>query len=110
MGKKLMKEMDRVFTAVSASETRRPQQLAANNTASAPNGYNSTLHFSNQNPIAEMPMAGNEQIVDFNFDQSIFDSVAGIDLFGMFDPAFDLDGFDACLEGNLNPAFPNPFQ
>lgn len=49
MGKKLMKEMDRVFTAVSASETRRPQKLAANNMAGAPNGYNSTSKFSNQN-------------------------------------------------------------
>jgi hypothetical protein len=57
-----------------------------------------------------MPMPGNDQMQDFNFDPTIFDSMADIDLFGMFDPAFDLDGFDACLEGNLNPAFPNPFQ
>jgi hypothetical protein len=47
--------------------------------------------------------------ISTNLDSSMFDSVADIDLFGMFDPAFDLDGFDACLEGNLNPAFPNPF-
>jgi hypothetical protein len=45
-----------------------------------------------------------------DFDPSIFDSIADIDLFGMFDPAFDLDGFDACLEGNLNPSFPTYFQ
>ncbi len=41
-----------------------------------------------------------------DFDSSIFDSISDVDLFGMFDPAFDLDAFDACLEGNLNPAFP----
>jgi hypothetical protein len=40
-----------------------------------------------------------------DFDLSIFDSINDVDLFGMFDPAFDLDGFDACLEGNLNPGF-----
>jgi hypothetical protein len=45
-----------------------------------------------------------------DFDPSIFDNLADIDLFGMFDPAFDLDGLDACLEGNLNPAFPTSFQ
>jgi hypothetical protein len=53
-------------------------------------------------------MAGNDQ-PSTPFDPSMFDSMADIDLFGMFDPAFDLDGFDACLESNLNPAFPNPF-
>ena len=44
-----------------------------------------------------------------DFDPSIFDSMANVDLFGMFDPAFDLDGFDACLEGNLNLSFPTTF-
>jgi hypothetical protein len=51
---------------------------------------------------------GNNNI-SAQFDPSMFDAIADIDLFGMFDPAFDLDGFDACLESNLNPAFPNPF-
>lgn len=43
-----------------------------------------------------------------DFDPSLFNlNVTGdIDLFSMFDPSFDLDGFDACLEGNLNPGFP----
>jgi hypothetical protein len=45
-----------------------------------------------------------------DFDLSVFGSINDVDLFGMFDPAFDLDGFDACLEGNLNPAFPTSFQ
>jgi len=44
------------------------------------------------------------------FDPSLFNSAGDIDLFGMFDPAFDLDHFDACLEANLNPAFPTNFQ
>jgi len=53
-------------------------------------------------------MAGNDQI-STPFDPSMFDCIMDIDLFDMFDPAFDLDGFDARLESNLNPAFPNPF-
>jgi hypothetical protein len=56
----------------------------------------------------ESAIAANDHIPT-SFDPSMFDSIADVDLFGMFDPAFDLDGFDACLESNLNPAFPNPF-
>jgi hypothetical protein len=44
------------------------------------------------------------------FNPAIFDSISDIDLFNLFDPAFDLDGFDACLGGSLNPAFPINFQ
>lgn len=58
--------------------------------------------------FGENAMTGGDHI-STQFDPLLFDSMADIDLFGMFDPAFDLDGFDACLEGNLNPAFPNPF-
>ena len=45
-----------------------------------------------------------------DFDPSLFDlnATGDIDLFSMFDPSFDLVGFDACLEGNLNPGFPTP--
>jgi hypothetical protein len=41
-----------------------------------------------------------------DLDPAFFDSIADIDLFGMFDPAFNLEDFDACLESNLNPYFP----
>lgn len=58
--------------------------------------------------VGSNDMAPTQPLQDF--DLSIFDSINDVDLFGMFDPAFDLDGFDACLEGNLNPAFPASFQ
>jgi hypothetical protein len=58
--------------------------------------------------VGSNDMAQTQALQDF--DLSIFDSIDDVDLFGMFDPAFDLDGFDACLEGNLNPAFPASFQ
>jgi len=45
-----------------------------------------------------------------DFDASMFDSIADIDLFRHVDPAFDLDGFDACLESNLNQLFQTPFN
>lgn len=127
MGKKLLKEMDRVVLAVSASEARRPQQETAD--ASVAGGIysassnlaaqyrrfwlfvlpNSAERFSDSRlAFAESVMAGTDS-ASAPFDPLIFDNIADIDLFGMFDPAFDLDGFDACLESNLNPAFPNPW-
>lgn len=45
-----------------------------------------------------------------SFDPSIFDAVSDVDLFSMFDPTFDLNGIDACLEGNLDLSFPTHFQ
>ena len=42
-----------------------------------------------------------------DFNPSYFDSTGDVDLFGMFDPAFNLDDFDACLESNLNPYLPS---
>jgi hypothetical protein len=126
MGKKLLKEMDRVVLAVSASEARRPQET--NDAALTGGVYNGSSNFAAQNcrfwllvllnsvqrlsdpwlAFDESVMAGNDP-ASAPFGPSIFDSIADIDLFGMFDPAFDLDGFDACLESNLNPAFPNPW-
>jgi hypothetical protein len=37
------------------------------------------------------------------------DSLTDLDLFGMFDPGLELDGFDAYLESTLNPTFPVGF-
>lgn len=39
--------------------------------------------------------------VDAN-EMSIFDTAPGLDVFGHFDPAFNLDAVDAALEGNLD--------
>jgi len=44
-----------------------------------------------------------------DFDPSIFDGFADTDLFSMFDPAFNLDGFDACLGNTLDPSVPTYF-
>jgi hypothetical protein len=43
------------------------------------------------------------------FDPSLFDSISDLDLFRMFDPSFDLNSIDACLEGNLDLSFPTAF-
>ncbi|KAH7417121.1 hypothetical protein BKA64DRAFT_701907 [Cadophora sp. MPI-SDFR-AT-0126] len=110
MGRKLLKEMDRVFSTVSSSDTRTLHQQHT--------GSNSNTRASSQHPGA----GNTSQILVTNsdlhqpgisvqdFDPAIFDSITDIDLFGMFDPAFDLEGFDACLEGNLNPGLPSGFQ
>jgi hypothetical protein len=44
-----------------------------------------------------------------DFDPSLFNSISEVDLFGMFDPTFDLTSVDACLEGNLDLSFPTHF-
>lgn len=45
-----------------------------------------------------------------DFDPSLFDSISDMDLFGMFDPTFDLNTIDACFGGNLDLSFPSNFQ
>ncbi|KAH6709444.1 hypothetical protein BKA61DRAFT_614263 [Leptodontidium sp. MPI-SDFR-AT-0119] len=113
MGKKLLKEMDRVFSTVSTSENMRLHQHTSSNTNNAVAGIrHPTPRIASQNGAA-LTNSDIHQPPDLSiqdFDPSIFDSITDIDLFGMFDPAFDLDGFDACLEGNLNPGFPSGLQ
>lgn len=65
-----------------------------------------SIAFANTNlafpsPTIEANGAMTQDMGDFN--PTFYDSIADIDLFGMFDPEFDLDNFDAFLEGNLNP-------
>ncbi|PVH88399.1 hypothetical protein DL98DRAFT_580807 [Cadophora sp. DSE1049] len=110
MGKKLLKEMDRVFSTMSSSETMRLHQQHT--------GSNSNTRASSQHPgpgnTSQIVITNSDMhqpdISMQDFDPAIFDSITDIDLFGMFDPAFDLQGFDACLEGNLNPGFPSGLQ
>lgn len=104
MGKKLLKEMDRVVSTVSASERRLDQPSTQNA---------GTTHVSSSAPtvvdnMTETQIMPTQTVQDM--EPSFFGDIPDIDLFGMFNPAFDLDGFDACLEGNLNPAFPTNFQ
>lgn len=53
------------------------------------------------------------QEAHFSFDQAadsfLFAGVP-VDPFEMFDPGVDLDVIDACLEGNLNLAYPTLLQ
>lgn len=105
MGKKLLKEMDRVFSTVSSAENMRPQHNVNGNSSSVVDAQNTTPGIPAPVQVANSDV--HLQQLPMDFDPSLFDSISDIDLFGMFDPAFDLDGFDACLEGNLNPAFPS---
>lgn len=107
MGKKLLKEMDRVFSTISTSE-RRPEQSSAHDIGDDQGPSSLAAQNEDQNYTSITGNIPNQSMQDV--DLSVFGSIPDIDLFGMFDPAFDLDGFDACLEGNLNPAFPTNFQ
>ncbi|KAL2064950.1 hypothetical protein VTL71DRAFT_4090 [Oculimacula yallundae] len=106
MGKKLLKEMDRVFSTVAAFE-----DMATNRTsAAAPGVRYSAPGNANANAGPSNPEADQLNVSMQDFDISILGSATDIDLFGLFDPAFDLDGFDAYLESNINPGFPSGIQ
>ena len=42
-------------------------------------------------------------------DPSFYVDLPDLDVFGLFDPNFNLDGIDAYLEGNLNLTCPTNF-
>ncbi|KUJ22504.1 uncharacterized protein LY89DRAFT_664320 [Mollisia scopiformis] len=111
MGKKLLREMDRVVSTVSNSSERRLEQHSAQSTENS--SIAATAAMDHTMADDQNMLNGNGDVTAHTMqdvDPSIFESISDIDLFGMFDPAFDLDGFDACLEGNLNPALPTNFQ
>ncbi|KAI9643853.1 hypothetical protein NHQ30_007204 [Ciborinia camelliae] len=121
MGKKMLREIDRVFSTVSSeNKSTAPQQDVNSNTDNnlAVNDHSTSSTSTDNQLVAPTPntqmttpsiapiYGGQMQDVDpslFNLN-----ATGDIDLFSMFDPSFDLDSFDACLEGNLNPGFPTP--
>lgn len=111
MGKKLLKEMDRVVSTVSTSEKQLEHHSTLTSEKTLATSAATTVH--DLTPGDQMAISGIKntppQIMQ-DVDPLIFGFTPDIDLFEMFDPAFDLDGFDAYLEGNLNPAFPTNFQ
>jgi hypothetical protein len=110
MGKKLLKEMDRVVSTVSNTYERREHHstpLVLEEKSAAMMEHDSVIA-GEQMTTSESKSKPAQMMQEV--DSSMFGFTPDIDLFGMFDPAFDLDGFDACLEGNLNPAFPTNFQ
>ncbi|ESZ98224.1 hypothetical protein SBOR_1400 [Sclerotinia borealis F-4128] len=122
MGKKMLREIDRVFSTVSSdSGLAAPQQdVSPNADKSLSINDHNILITSTGNQLV-VPTVINTQMATpsiapiyggqmQHFDPSLFNlnATGDIDLFSMFDPSFDLDGFDACLEGNLNPGLPTP--
>jgi hypothetical protein len=104
MGKATLREMDRVFSTVAASEQQRVYQgIQKSTNYETLNADDSSC----QTPHTEIQGTQYGQFQDF--DPSLFDAVSDLDLFGMFDPSFDLNGIDACLEGNLDLSFPTQF-
>ncbi|KAM3082702.1 hypothetical protein ACMFMF_002357 [Clarireedia jacksonii] len=96
LGWKMLREIDRVFSAVSAGDKAGGQDSAGGETVGGDNQSGDTANTPMTTSMHQIP----------DFDPSVFDFGPDIDLFGMFDPAFDLEGFDAQLEGNLNLGFP----
>lgn len=133
MGNLTLQEMDRVVSVVAGSELRRTQNDGGNIDANISNGQ-SVSHFENGQSCSKSCRKNAGRRISTNlfaangpntqlanpvsnfyfppqdFDPSIFDVVSDVDLFDMFDPTFDLNGIDACLQGNLDLSFPTHFQ
>ncbi|KAK6598115.1 fungal specific transcription factor [Botrytis cinerea] len=119
MGKKMLREIDRVFSTVS-SENRPtvPQHDVSNISENSSMVTDNSTPMTNTENQSVAPNSNTHIIPSIapiytgmqDFDPSLFDlnATGDIDLFSMFDPSFDLVGFDACLEGNLNLGFPTP--
>ncbi|KAJ9660429.1 hypothetical protein H2198_002547 [Neophaeococcomyces mojaviensis] len=104
MGNLTLKELDRVYAQVADADPRKPQEVDGDPQAnSIPNhvGLSSEQLGNNSNNYSyTMPMPiPNEDT--FNFGDLL-----DVDPFEMFDPTFNLDDIDACLEGNLELAMP----
>ena len=117
MGKSTLREMDRVFSTVANSEQRRQQQGAVHRSVnlsrvggSSTSGSAAWGAVPTNLPALPSVQTQNNALPVQEFDPSLLDSISDLDLFGMFDPAFDLNGVDACLEGNLNLSCPTHFQ
>lgn len=102
MGKKLLKEMDRVLIQASESDHQRSKVMSIQHGVGVRDFQQPSIRAQAEDLSTNNDDMG-LSIQDFG--PSTFNSGMDIDLFDMFDPAFDLDGFDACLEGTLNPGF-----
>ncbi|CZS94521.1 uncharacterized protein RAG0_04466 [Rhynchosporium agropyri] len=103
MGRKLLQEMDRVSSTIPSSES-----LPFNKTPAAALGQqHQAPREAAQNDLTGSSNLDIDQpdILMCNLDFPNHGSITDINLFGLFDPAFDLEGFDAYLEGNINPGF-----
>ncbi|KAH8647557.1 hypothetical protein BGZ60DRAFT_570332 [Tricladium varicosporioides] len=114
MGKKLLKEMDRVVSTMVASGAKTPiehlhpgSREVDHDQVFAPAITNQALAsaqvITNNGPQVQM-----HQVPDT--DPFTFDSIADIDLFSIFDPTFNLDSFDSYLGSSLNPPFLADFE
>ncbi|RDW91650.1 hypothetical protein BP5796_02815 [Coleophoma crateriformis] len=103
MGKKVLKEIDRVVSTVATSDRGShgdgtlPRDTGASHAESMDHVSQTNFPPRNDSFFPERTEAFEE------FDASHFDSMQNIDVFGLFDPGFDLQEIDACLEGNLDP-------
>ncbi|EXJ73418.1 uncharacterized protein A1O5_03178 [Cladophialophora psammophila CBS 110553] len=102
MGNVTLKELDRVYANVAGTELRKSQR---HGNFTAKQGNNP---YSGSRPTYGVLDANSTVFQDPGF--SYFSEMPELDPFEMFDPEFDLDVIDACLEGNLDLSFPTNLQ
>ncbi|KAL3418930.1 fungal specific transcription factor [Phlyctema vagabunda] len=108
LGKKILKEMDRVVSVVAGSGQGRSRRDSGTSIHAhepiAEDNVPSIVHPIQVGASSNPADTSHPEVLPMpDFDPSLFDSVSNLDIFGLFDPGFDLVGVDACLEGNLDP-------
>ncbi|MCJ1382810.1 hypothetical protein MMC17_005923 [Xylographa soralifera] len=103
MGKSTLKEMDRVILAVAESETQQLPRTSSNeHIDNSDSSQTVTQSVTPENPLAlkTIRLNASETLARpmQDLEPCLFDPVSDLDLFGMFDPAFDLEGVDAYIE------------
>ncbi|KAH6665929.1 hypothetical protein B0J14DRAFT_678508 [Halenospora varia] len=114
IGRKLLKEMDRVVSTMVASGTKTPIEHLHPGNQEVDHAQAFTPTMTNQALSNAQAITSNGSQVHMHqvpdTDPFIFDSIADIDLFSIFDPAFNLDSFDLYLGSSLNPPFVADFE
>jgi hypothetical protein len=134
MGEQTVREMDRVvYSMTNPQQQKRVQdQTAPTHTVTSvqPDGHEGA---DKQAGMLTSSMEGNCEFIDgaigrfpiglenpesnvaidngtWKFDPSFFDNMPDLDVFGHFDPEFDLGAIDAALGSNLDLSFPTNFH
>lgn len=114
MGKSTLDEYDRIYlTAVEDYQQNYSGSCAALDSIRATERVE-IIDNSNAVPSTSREFESNNGVNGHSLltqesDPSFYVDLPDLDVFGLFDPNFNLDGIDAYLEGNLNLTYPTNF-
>jgi hypothetical protein len=99
MAEQVLNEMDKAVASLTQGNNGLTADLAKK-TESVPQGERS--HAQPAEEIRPLDFGTQFATTDVGNEWMLFDTVPDLDVFGHFDPTFDLGAVDAALEGNLD--------